>query len=458
MPNVWRVVGRWLRLRRRLWRWGRAATSRPWLPEQPLRSQLFSAEQMEVHGGLLAKAHRVRDQAGSDLLLARLRENEGILDDASALLTRMVQEEVRITPAAEWLLDNYYLVEEQIRTARRHLPRGYSRELPSLSGGPSDGLPRVYDLAMEAIAHGDGRIDAETMTRFVAAYQAVAPLKLGELWAIPIMLRLALIENLRRMAVRVMRDGSDYRLAGEWARLLNDTADDNPKDVVLVVADMARSAPPMSGSFVAELTRGLQGRSAALAMPVSWIEQWVAASGHGTEDLVQAESQQQAADQVSISNTIGSLRFVANMDWREFVETMSVVEQALREDPAGVYARMDFNTRDAYRHVVEKVARQSGASETEVAGEVLRLAREAAAPHDLRAHVGYYVVDEGVAQLKAAIAASGPSRGRVRLGLRRMPLPVYLLPIAVVAAAFTWALLAEARTAPGWPPAWLLGR
>lgn len=457
MPNVWRMFSRWLRLRRRLWRWGRAATSKPWLAEQPLRSQLFSAEQMELHGKSLAHAHRVHPRAGSDLLLGRLKENEGILDDASTLLTRMVQDEVRITPAGEWLLDNYYLIEEQIRTARRHLPKGYSRELPTLSEGPSAGLPRVYDLAMEAIAHGDGRIDAATMIRFVAAYQSVTPLKLGELWAIPIMLRLALIENLRRMGVRVMRDGIDYRLAGEWADLLNETADQNPKNVVLVVADMSRSEPPMSGSFVAELTRGLHGRSAVLAMPMSWIEQWVADSGHSIEALVHAESQQQAADQVSISNSIGSLRFLANMDWREFVETMSLVDRTLREDPAGVYAQMDFNTRDAYRHVVEKVARISGVSEIEVAAMVLRLAREPADTNDALAHVGYYLVDDGVARIKAEVAASAAARRPVRLAPRTIPLLAYLLPIGLVAGWFTYELLSELQVEHvPWAPLWLL--
>src|SRR5688572_7483976 len=121
MPNVWRIFSQWLRLRRRLWRWGRAAVNKPWQAEQPLRSQLFSAEQMERHGKALAQAHRVRARTGSDLLLGRLRENEGILEAANTLLTEMVQDEVRITPAGEWLLDNYYLIEEQIRTARRHL-------------------------------------------------------------------------------------------------------------------------------------------------------------------------------------------------------------------------------------------------------------------------------------------------------------------------------------------------
>ena len=444
MPTAWRIFGRWLRLRRRIWRWQRTATQKPLQPEPPLRAQLFSAEQMERHGKALAHAHRLHPQAQPDQLLARLKENEGLLDDANSLLTRMVQDEVRITPAGEWLLDNYYLIEEQVRTARRHLPRDYSRELPSLSNGPSAGFPRVYDLAMEVIAHGDGRVDAETLERFVAAYQSVVPLKLGELWAIPIMLRLALIENLRRMAVRVMGDGVDHRLASEWAALLNDTADNDPKNLVLVVADMARSEPPMTGAFVAELTRGMHGRSAVLAMPASWVEQWVAHGGHRIEELVHAESQQQASDQVSIGNSIGSLRFLSNLDWREFVETMSLVDRALREDPAGTYASMDFSTRDTYRHAVEKIARLSGAGEMEVAQRVLRLAREHAIARGIHAHVGYYLVDEGIAETRAAVAELQSARKPVRLRPRRIPLPAYLFPIGLIAACFTWALVAEA--------------
>ncbi|MGO1068792.1 GH36-type glycosyl hydrolase domain-containing protein [Lysobacter sp. CA199] len=453
MSYVRKTFSRWLSFPRRLRRWGRIAKRRPWLAEEPLRSRLLSAEQMEQYGKALAQTHRVQAEAGSDLLLARLKDNEGMLDDASGLLTQMVQDEVRITPAGEWLLDNFYLIEEQIRTARRHLPKGYSRELPSLSEGPQTGLPRVYALAMQAIAHGDGRIDAETMTRFVAAYQSVTPLKLGELWAIPIMLRLALIENLRRMSVRVMRDGLDHRRAAEWSKLLNDTADQNPKNVVLVVADMARSDPPMSGAFVAELARGLHGRTAALAMPVSWIDQWLADGGHSVEELVRAESQQQASDQVSISNSIGSLRFLANMDWREFVETMSLVDRTLREDPPGIYAQMDFNTRDMYRHVVEKLARRSGVGETEVAALVLGLARAAGDAHGNKAHVGYYLIDDGAALVAEALSAAAGARKTVRPQRRRLPLAAYLLPIATIAGGCAYGLLWQARGEPlglGW--------
>lgn len=458
MPQLWTIFSRWLRLRLRRRSWSRAASQITAKVEGPLRSQLFSVEQMERHGEALARQHQVRARAGPERLLGRLGENAGLLDDAYTLLTRMVRDDIRITPAAEWLLDNYYLIEEQIRTARRHLPKGYSRQLPCLSQGASAGLPRVYDLSLEAIAHGDGRVDGESLGRFAAAYQSVVPLKLGELWAIPIMLRLALIENLRRMAARVMRDGADHRLAREWVDLLDKTAAENPKDVVLIVADMARSQPPLTGAFVSELTRGLQARGSVLSMPVAWLEQWVADGGHSIEGLVHLESQQQAADQVSISNSIGSLRFLAKMDWREFVEDSSWVERRLREDPAGTYARMDFGTRDSYRHVVEKLARIGGVSEQQVADIVLQLAQtgaQARAADDNLGHVGHYLVDEGLKQTRAQVAAAaGRSRPSLRWRPARIPLPVYLMPIAAIAGLFAWGLLSQAVATSA--PVWLL--
>ena len=178
-------------------------------------------------------------------------------------------------------------------------------------------------------------MDSETLGRFIAAYQTIEPLTLGELWAIPIMLRLALIENLRRVGVRIMASRVHLNEAQDWANRMMEIAESDPKSLILVIADMARSNPPMEGSFVAELVRRLQGHGPALALPLTWIEQRLAESSRTIEQLVRSETQQQAADQVSISNTIGSLRHLGAMDWRVFVESMSLVEQALREDPDG---------------------------------------------------------------------------------------------------------------------------
>jgi hypothetical protein len=227
--------------------------------ELPLRAALLSADQMAQYGKTLAGSHKLGLEHAPDRLLTRLAENEGVLIGACNLLTKALTAGRRIAPAGEWLLDNFYLIEDQIRTARRHLPKRYSRGLPRLASGPSAGLPRVYDMALETISHGDGRVDAEGLSGFVAAYQTVSVLQLGELWAIPIMLRLALIENLRRGAARMAAGRIDRNLADYWADQMTETAAKDPKSLILVIADMARSNPPMGSEFVAECARRLQG-------------------------------------------------------------------------------------------------------------------------------------------------------------------------------------------------------
>ena len=428
--------------------------------EVPLRAQLFSAEQMERHGRRLGRSHRLATQHRPDRLLGRLSENQAIIDQASEVLTAAAQAKRVLTPAGEWLIDNLYVIKEQVAVARRHLPKGYSRELPQLLQGPSDGLPRVYDLATNAISHGDGRVDADGLSRFIAAYQAITPLKLGELWAIPIMLRLALIENLRRVSARVIADRTDRDLAHEWADRLIEAAESDPKSVVLIIADMARSTPPMTNAFVAEFARRLQGRSAALASTLTWVEQWLADSGFAIEQMVQTENQQQAADQVSVSNSICSLRFLTMMDWRDFVEDTSVVEQALRTDPPGTYGSMDFATRDHYRHVTEEIARRGKFDEIEVAHAALRLARdraEAAGTGALDAHVGYYLIDDGRDALERALSLRPSAIRRLRRTARRAPLLAYASAICLIAAAFTFGLLSTQPAGMSSALAWGIG-
>ena len=405
--------------------------------ELPLRAELLSADQMEQHGKILAGMHELKSGRPRDRLLGRLAENERFLLDTHHLLTEDVEAERRITPAGEWLLDNFHLVEEQIRTARVQLPKGYSRELPYLQKGPSSGLPRVYDIALETISHGDGRVDPENLNRFVASYLSVTTLKLGELWAIPIMLRLALIENLRRVAVWIVADRTDRNLAELWADKLTKIALKDPKNLIITIADMAQSNPPMVSSFVAELMRRLQGQGAALMLPLTWVGQQLSESGQTIEQLVHSENQQQTMNQVSMSNSIGSLRFLSAMNWRDFVENLSLVEKTLAEDPVGVYSRMDFATRDHYRHVIEKIAKSSPYSESEVARKAIQLAHPSA-------HVGFYLIDEGLLQLQQATEARLSSVAILRRFSKRFAWPLYAGAIFLMSGTFTWGLAAKA--------------
>ncbi len=421
----------------------------------PLRGELFGLEQLARHAKALAGEHRIVTFRGSNSLLARLDENEQILK-AFNRGTLAVGEVRTVTPAAEWLLDNFYLIEEQIQTARRHLPRSYSRELPRLASGPSAGLPRVYDIVLELITHVDAQVDAEPLREFVAAYQSVCPLKLGELWAVPIMLRLALIENLRRVTTRGMVAREERNLANLWASRLQQMSTENPSHLVVVVADMAKSELPLTSPFITEFCKKLSSQNQVLHLARTWIEQRLANEGLSLDPLVQQESQTQAADQVSVSHSITSLRMLSAKDWREFVETSSLVEQTLRGDPAGVYSTMDFSTRDKYRHSVETISRHCHLDEVEVAQKALKLAQVSAVNKGVKArtaHIGYFLVDKGRPSLESMVDVRSNWTARVNQILLRYPMAFYgggILFLTMLSALFL-SREAYGMKIAGWP-------
>jgi len=426
----------------------------PEVAEAPLRAELFTVEQLARHARALGAGHKTVIQNRSHRLLDRLDENEESLR-AFNLATLKVNPSRRITPAAEWLLDNFYLIEEQIQMARRHLPRGYSRELPRLSNGPSAGLPRVYDIVLELISHVDAQIDEGPLSAFIAAYQTVISLKLGELWAIPIMLRLGLIENLKRITQRLTSARFDRDLADLWVDRLQGMAEKTPSLLVVVVADMAKSDIPLSSSFVAEFCQRLSRQSPELHLARSWLEQRLVEQGLSIEQLVHRESQNQAADQVSVSHSIASLRFLSAMNWKDFVEALSLVEATLRSDPAGVYGAMDFLTRDRYRHSVEFIGRHGQLSEAEVAMRAIQLAGEAAQTKgagDRTAHVGFYLIDKGWPVLGRIARVRLPWRTAAERGIRRFPLTYYVGGIAVLTLIGGSCFLRQlwALAVPGW--------
>jgi len=415
--------------------------------QPPLRAELFSIEQLENHGRRLAESHKIKTGYLKDKLLKRLADNERILIEIRNLLTEAIRDGRLITPAGEWLLDNFYLIEDNIHTGKKHLPKEYSESLPKLANTANAGLPRVYDIALEIISHSDGRLDFESLKKFISAYQEGVTLQIGELWAIPITLRLALIENLRRVSVRVAIDRINQNLADYWAGIMMKTAEQDPKSLIIVIADMARSGPPMESSFVAELIRQLIWKGPSLALPFTWLEQRLSETGLTSNELVTQENQKQAADQVSISNSINSLRFMESIDWKEFVEEMSAIEKTLRQDKGGVYPCMDFQTRDMYRHVIEKIAKYSPLSENEVAAIAIKLAAEnkpTEATDGGQGHVGYYLIGDGLWQTENLAGSKIPFNERIQKSIRRHGLKFYAGSIVLISLFITFFLLVKA--------------
>lgn len=352
-------------------------------------SELFTMDQMARHGIHLAMSHELSKKNGHEILLRRLAESEKQLLTAHKILTENTPEHDSFAPAREWLLDNFYLIQEQINLIRRDLPKNYGRSLPKLVSG----CPRIYDIAFQFIEHSDSRWDLENLHRYINAYQEIKPLNLGELWALPITLGIALIENLSNASKRIIGNRMDYDRANQLADKMIEVASIEPKKLVFILAEMSKTNKDLSSSFFAELARRLQ--AAALILPLTWIEQNLAEEGLTLELLFQEENKYLAATQVTIGNSIAGLRHITEVNWRNFVEDVSIVNKILKNDPSNTYSNMDFATRDLYRHAVESFSRKSFLLEKEVAEKTIELCNTVGAA-EIEQHVGYYLIGSGV--------------------------------------------------------------
>ncbi|MDQ2922441.1 MAG: hypothetical protein M3R52_12630, partial [Acidobacteriota bacterium] len=380
--------------------------------EQPLRGEIFSVERLEQYAKTLAAEHKTVTKRGRAQLLPRLEDNGRKLVGAYRTLVEAIRNGRAISPAAEWLVDNFHIVEEQLREIREDLPRSYYHELPKLAEGELTGYPRIYALALALIAHTDCRLDTNTLRRFIAAYQTVAPLSIGELWAVAITLRLALVENLRRLATLIVKAREEREQADKLADKLLELASRQPSALVPLVADRLGKRERVPQTFVVQLTQRLREQDPAVMPVTDYLEKQLYRHGMTIEQLIHTEHQRQAATQVTVGNLITSMRLLSTLDWRDFFESVSLIEPLLGEDPAGAYSKMDFATRDRYRHVIERISKGTRSDELEIARAAVELAEDAAKagnhkdssePAKIRreTHVGYYLVDAGLAQLES---------------------------------------------------------
>ncbi len=400
----------------------------------PIREELYSIERLEQYAAFLAVEHKIAQEPRHvNLLLPRLEENSRKLIEAYKALAESIRSEHVISPAAEWLVDNFHIVEEQVREIREDLPRGYYRELPKLASGPFENYPRIYAFSVELIAHTDSHLDTETLRRFISAYQKISPLSIGELWAVPISLRLALVENLRRLTTRITLSRGERDEADRLADRILEVAQRQPQDLVSL---LPRTRKKLGRAFVVQLIQRLRDQDPAVMPVMEWLDAQLAKQGMSVEELVHEEHHRQAAAQVTVGNIITSMRLLSTLDWKDFFEKVSLIDPELAKDPVAVYARMDFATRDRYRHVIERISKGAKKSELEIARAALQMAETARAGNEdiSHAHVGYFLVGMGLGRLEAQVAYRARLRERVLRTIERHAALAYLGSFALSTA------------------------
>jgi cyclic beta-1,2-glucan synthetase len=415
-------------------------------PAAAATTEVFSQDQLQAHAATLAAAHTLASNPRRGRpLLPRLDDSAGRLDDMYRYLSAAARRDPQPIASEDWLRDNYHVIQHQVREIQQHLPRRYYLELPKLADGSFQGYPRVYLLARELIAHTAGRIDLETVVEFCSAYQRTAVLSIGEVWAIPIMLRLALVEEARRLADTVVAARRSREKAREWQDELVRGADWTERNVRHLLKDGAQTDKRLSAAFVVELLQWLRDQQPSEAVPAwSALQRALHEQGDSADEMLRVEHQRGAADQLAIGNVITSMRLLSSIDWTLFFERVSLVERVLRDDPAGAYAAMDFPTRDRYRHSVETLARQTGRQEADVAALAIDMARAAMRDnpgHDRQHHVGYYLISRGRFALERKVGYRPSAQERmVRFAFRYQALG-YLGTLAVATAVAVLSLV-----------------
>jgi cyclic beta-1,2-glucan synthetase len=425
--------------------------------DEPFRGELFGADRLAAAARSLARGQRWTSAPTSARtpVLGLLEQASGEIAAVYRTLAADVREDIPVAPAAEWLLDNYYLVEEQVRLVTDDLPARYGARLPRLTEGAFAGYPRVMELMAFLLAHTDSRVDEESLTGVVSAYQQVTDLSIGEVWAVPIMVRTALIENLRRLSLRILQSHQAIVGGERFADRLVVAADEGPEALAARIAELGIAHVDAPPAFLLRLSQRLTGIEGDLGPIADWLEAEFEKRGVDPERLTTAEHQQQAADQVSIANAITSIRLLDALEWREFFERVSVVEQVLREDPAGVYPRMEFASRDRYRHTVEELAQRSDLDETGVAEAVISRCLEALAadPADsVGSHVGHYLISHGRYDFERSVGYRPSVRERIHRGPLSARGAIYwgVLGGTTVAPAASIAAFAAARAGSLW--------
>ena len=404
----------------------------PWDNQDVLREELFSIERLEQHAASLAVAQQITlTPVRRPPLSVRLSDNEAVLLSSYRAIAKAVGEGRAITPAAEWVLDNYHLVEAQIREIREDLPPGFYRQLPKLATGPFSGYPRVFGIAWAFVAHTDSHFDPEALRRFVRAYQSVQPLTIGELWAVAITLRIVLVENLRRSAFRIVNSRAARQEADDVTdRLLGLNGLTPNPDALTQTYDQDSALP---NAFLVQLVQRLRGQDPKVTPALRWLEERLAKESTTAEAVVHDEHQRQGGSSVTVRNIITSMRLISELEWSEFFESVSLVDDTLRA--GSDFAQMDFATRNLYRSAIEALARGSRLTELEIARAAVDAATHSANTSTRQRDPGYYLIAAGRRAFETRVAFKAPLRQAPGRWIMRHGAGPYISAILLVTAS-----------------------
>lgn len=337
----------------------------------------------------------VPGKRGIAFLLNRMQENYRYIAMVYRKLNKNIRDKKRVPDNAEWLFDNFYIVEQQTRQISLSIKKRNYASLPVIRAGAYRGYPRIFALAHELVSHTDSVVNQDTLIDFVNAYQKNLRLRDEEIWSLETMLRIALIENIRVICDEIMETQNRYMLAEELSEELWKVRDRREK-ISALIGEHFRFFETEDSAYLEELVSRLRKHGPESRLILSVLKERLGKLGLNLDEITMLEHQKQAQRHVSLGNAITSLRTLLNMNFTYVFEQLSAVEHILLNDPAGVYPVMDKASKNYYRLRVNKLAKKWNISEIEAAKQTVQLASEYEGLDERKRHVGYYLKNQSL--------------------------------------------------------------
>ncbi len=398
--------------------------------EEPLQEPL-STENLQNYAIKLARQLKniSYKKTSNNPLRERLEKNSKSMADIRHHMAEAEHLEQSLDLSAEWFLDNMYVLQNCTEEIRRGLSFKYYQELPKVTSGPMAHLPRIYVIARDLIDTTSNRLNRENITAFLNSYLTVDDLTSGELWALPLMLKLSLLDHIQSLAVELDRHLHEGELARFWGNRILNIAKTEPGRLDSFLKDLDCQCPHPSPHFAEELLDHIYDEP--VIMPL--LQQWVEKKFHApSNEIIKEVERRKTIDDVAFSSAIISLIALSQLSWSEIFEEMSPVDSILKHDPARIYQSMNFATRDNYRHALEEVSRGSNFSERDVAEALIQLGQNG--KDEITRHVGYYLIDKGRAQLEAKVHCHLTLMQKIRRWMAAHSTLVYLGGIGLITA------------------------
>ncbi len=407
----------------------------------------LTVEELELHAKRSALTHAVTVQKNiRSWPLNRINDNYAFIKALYKDLNDEIRQKRAVPPAAEWILDNYYIIEERTKSLRRDLTKKEYYRLPVLKKGPFKGYPRVLAIAMEFVAVVDGQIDEGTLLKYLEAYQSHSVLFDREIRIIPMMLQIALLENVRMICENIKETQEQWNLADAMIDKWWSDEVINEEKMIASFKNTLENTADADLSFMEHLFYRFRRSGKSYIHVLRDINEYLIQYSTKIEEVAQKEHNAQAVSAVSMGNDIVSFKYIASLNWTELFEALSFVEKILREDPGEVYLSMDSKSRGHYLRQIEKLSKIYGVSERHIAQAAIELAKEAAHNNEQlnavnnemirRAHVGFYLIGEGLSKLEEAQKKKDKFYRRILKQLNRYQGNLYIGMILIFTALF----------------------